>query len=1549
MCKKLIFLVLLAVLLGPFGNASAAVITINSTEIWDGGQMHGITPYGSGTLSDPYLYYIPDGMTFTSTGVIKMNDKCVAFDFSSGTGGLEMAAGSYFDLTGSTRLSDPCECTILLGTHSLTGAGDFKTVDISKDSMDVVISGMNDVSVNSLYLRTDHAFAGSVTINVAGSVNIGSVDTHDQGVLGYDGGNVTIYGADITVGGIDTRSLSETTERSGNVWLEAWDYWGNNTLDNKVNLYGTIKTYTPVGTDGNITIKGVVVNLEPGFGVVRGNGGLHIFAGVEQYGRAAEDLLVDNSGGGYSATHDVLWSLLGTEVSFEMEESGDFETVGPAMLTVVLYNPPISQTVTVEYAVSGGTADGNGVDYTLDAGLLSLDAGDPNRTIEVNIVDDGAGEEDETIEVTLFNPVNADLGPEPQHTYTIIDPRPFVAFDAETSSGREHVSPAEIPVSLSWSWGDTVTVDYNATGGTAAGGEDYVLASGTLVFEPCEVTEYISVTVVLDEYDEDPDETIEITLSNPGNSKLGTNAQHIFTIQPPPVRICPEGDLDGDCAVDFNDLEVFVGQWLEQGDNCSDYNCADVDGINGVDMYDLALLIGSWGDEVWPVVINEFMASNGGAVEDPNDANESPDWFELYNASPMPIELGGMYLTDKLYNPTKWEIPAGVTIDAWGFLVFWADGKGISHGPTHTNFSLNAGDGEAIGLFDTDGSTMLCGIEFNPQTTDISYGSYPDASDDWRFFGIPTPGWENNGAYLDEVADTKFSHNRGFYDTPFNLSITCNTADAQIRYTLDGSEPNESGGGPTYTYTGPIEVNQTTTLRAAAFEPGYLPTNVDTHTYIFGADSARKALPTISLVSGELVNRTGPVSMELIYGDANMGEGFQADCESAAHSVNSYRIRFKAEFGNSQLRYPFFEAAPLYADSAVDRFDRLVLRIGSQFPTTWVAEPWTRLAQIAMSGPSHGGHSMYVHYYINGVYEGLINPVERPDGWFASSYFGGDFEDYFATNHNEDPPDDFLSGDPNRYLTLLAMGEAKNLEDPNNYEDFKGFCDVVQFADYVILYWYTDFEDGINNNYYAFMRNVPLEGSVPPEGLMYYMWDAEFAFRGEPEGPRIDERFFTRRNAPISIIFVALLENADFRFLLADRAYKHCFNDGALTDENAEARWDIIYDHIASGGVTPYLDDDYNGISGRRDVFISVLREWSDPCWPGIKLYPEFDPPIFNQQGGQVPSGFGLEMTDPCSVGDIYYTLDGSDPRQAVTGSAVGTLYASPVTLTGSKHVRARVFDDPNWSALNEAIFAIGPVVENLRVTEIMYHPQDTNDPNDPNTEYVELKNIGPNTLNLNLVSFTNGIDFTFGAVELAAGAYIVVVKDQNAFAARYPSFSGVIGGEYTGRLNNGGERIELEDAIGRTILNFRYEDNWQPITDGGGYSLTIIDPNNSDPNSWSEKDSWRPSAYVGGSPGSDDAGVVPNPGAVVINEVMAHSHLAPDWIELYNTTGSSIDLSGWFLSDSDSNVMKYEIAAGTTIASGQYLVFYEDVNFGDQNDPGCHIPFAFSENGEEV
>ena len=318
----------------------------------------------------------------------------------------------------------------------------------------------------------------------------------------------------------------------------------------------------------------------------------------------------------------------------------------------------------------------------------------------------------------------------------------------------------------------------------------------------------------------------------------------------------------------------------------------------------------------------------------------------------------------------------------------------------------------------------------------------------------------------------------------------------------------------------------------------------------------------------------------------------------------------------------------------------------------------------------------------------------------------------------------------------------------------------------------------------------------------------------------------------------------------------------------------------------------------------------------------------------------------------IWYTTDGSDPRtQTGTIGPTAIEYTDPFKLTESRDVKARALDAGKWSALNEATFAIGPVAESLRITEIMFHPEDTADPNDPNEEYVELKNVGGQAINVNLVRFTNGIDFTFGDLELPPGGLVVAVKDRAAFDAQYPAYSGLIAGEYSGSLDNGGERIEVEDAAGQTIHNFRYGDDWRLIADGDGFSLTIINPANPDPNSWGEKDSWRASAYPGGSPGSDDSGIVPDPGAIAINEVLAHSHsTAPDWIELYNTTAAQIDIGGWYLSDSASDLKKYKIADGRKIDPYSYVLFYEDTNFGLLSaDPGRLVGFAFSENGDVV
>jgi hypothetical protein len=88
---------------------------------------------------------------------------------------------------------------------------------------------------------------------------------------------------------------------------------------------------------------------------------------------------------------------------------------------------------------------------------------------------------------------------------------------------------------------------------------------------------------------------------------------------------------------------------------------------------------------------------------------------------------------------------------------------------------------------------------------------------------------------------------------------------------------------------------------------------------------------------------------------------------------------------------------------------------------------------------------------------------------------------------------------------------------------------------------------------------------------------------------------------------------------------------------------------------------------------------------------------------------------------------------------------------------------------------------------------------------------------------------------------------------------------------------------------------------------------------------------------------------SVVIQEVLANSgSTQPDWIELYNRSSAAVDISGWFLSDSASDLQKYRIPENTILQPGQHLAFYEDLHFGTTStDPGRIVPFAFSDDGE--
>jgi len=138
--------------------------------------------------------------------------------------------------------------------------------------------------------------------------------------------------------------------------------------------------------------------------------------------------------------------------------------------------------------------------------------------------------------------------------------------------------------------------------------------------------------------------------------------------------------------------------------------------------------------------INEFLASNTNVIAD--EFGEYEDWIEIYNNGNPAVNIGDLYFTDDLNDPTKWAFPE-TNLAANAFLLLWADNE-TNQGALHLPFKLSS-DGEEIGLYNraSSGTALIHSVVFGAQAADISYGIFPDAIGYWTSFSIPTPGTNN--------------------------------------------------------------------------------------------------------------------------------------------------------------------------------------------------------------------------------------------------------------------------------------------------------------------------------------------------------------------------------------------------------------------------------------------------------------------------------------------------------------------------------------------------------------------------------------------------------------------------------------------------------------------------------------------------------------------------------------------------------------------------------------------------------------------------------------
>ncbi len=471
------------------------------------------------TLSNPTNATLGTNTTYTYT--IIDNDPAPTVQFTSATGSgsesvtsvnipvsLNTASGQTvtvnYAVTGGTATGGGVDYTLASG--QLTFTAGVTSQNIAMTVVDDAIAEANETVIVTLSSPTN-ATLGTNTTYTYTIIDNDSAPTVQFNLTSSQGSeNTSAVNLAVSLSAASGQTVTVNYAVTGGTAVQGVDY----------TISGTSLTFSPGITSQNIPITimndglygpgdTIIVTLSSPTNATLGANTTHTYTIVE----------VDSQ----------------PTVQFSSSTGSGSESVTSVTIPVTL-SEGSELTTTVQYAVTGGTATGGGVDYTLNSGTLTFNPGVTSQNISMTVVNDTLHEANETVVVTLTSPSNATLGTNTTYTYTINDDdaAPTVQFSSATGSGSESVTSVTIPVTLSAASGMTTTVNYAVTGGTATGGGvDYTLASGQLTFSPGITTQNISMTVVDDSLVEG-NETVIVTLSSPTNATLGTNTTYTYTI-----------------------------------------------------------------------------------------------------------------------------------------------------------------------------------------------------------------------------------------------------------------------------------------------------------------------------------------------------------------------------------------------------------------------------------------------------------------------------------------------------------------------------------------------------------------------------------------------------------------------------------------------------------------------------------------------------------------------------------------------------------------------------------------------------------------------------------------------------------------------------------------------------------------------------------------------------------------------------------------------------------------------------------------------------------
>ncbi|MBK6963629.1 MAG: CotH kinase family protein [Bacteroidales bacterium] len=926
------------------------------------------------------------------------------------------------------------------------------------------------------------------------------------------------------------------------------------------------------------------------------------------------------------------------------------------------------------------------------------------------------------------------------------------------------------------------------------------------------------------------------------------------------------------------------------------------------------------------VVINEYSCSNFESFPDNYDSFE--DWIELYNPGASAINIGGYFLSDKPDAPMTWQIPAGTTIPANGFKLFWASGRDESNfGSFHTNFKLTQTkpESEKIVFADPYGN-ILDSLEVSVTQKAHSNGRILNGDAVWGVFTNPSPGTSNNlsTVYTRYAEQPSMSIEGGFYDEAVIVEFSTNEPNSVIRYTTNGNEP----GPESPVYTMPISVLVTKILKAKVFsnDETILPSLIEYNTYFINEDFT---VPVVSIAANDLITLlngsydTYPwgtieyFNTDKVRTTKGYGEFDKHGQDSWVHDQRSLDYKMRDECG---YNYGLLENLFKYTDR--DEYQKIILRASGDdnYPgidsSAHIRDDFIQTISVKSGMNLDERKSSRCVVFANGQYWGVYAIREKVNDHDFTKYYydqdkfnlhylmlwGGTWAEYGGQS---------AFNDWNMFYSYV-MGN--NMADSANWAYVEERLDPASITDYMLINSFVVCSDWLNWNV-GWWRGLNPEGGHRRWG--YILWDEDATFGhyynytgipaqtpyvtpcfhealsggSDPEGhiqllnklrtnPDFEQYYVTRYadllNTTLKLNYLLPLFDS-LAGVIEPEMYRHVLRWGGSVDQwtgNVQRIRDFMtrrYNFVKEA-----IMECYN-LTGPYNLQVDV-----SPPGKGMVKLNSLDLKDFPWSGTYYG---GIDTKLSAVESDQYYKFDHWEVRHSI--------------LPGSDSIKDISFRLSSSDTIL-AVYVPRVFADSLVIHEINYNSAAGFDPGD----WVEFYNPHGYDLDISNWVFKDEDDlhiFTFAeGTVIEPFGLIVVANDMFAFHNLFPDVV-----NYTGPMGYGlsgsGELLRLYDETGALIDTVHYDDNlpWPLEPDGNGPTLELINPGLD--NALGE--SWKTSGEPHGTPGeynspnvgttltgirnNPDSEIWPNPfHTTAVFTVNSDTKIEDGSLSIYSSTG---------------------------------------------------------------